>query len=320
MSASEHNVSGYKIAVVLPCFNEVGTIGLVVSAFQQALPASQIYVFDNNSDDGSGEVAKNAGAKVIEVSSRGKGNVVRRMFADVDADIYIMADSDLTYEASDALRMIEMLIDKNLDMVVGSRISGQTEHAYRRGHKFGNALLSWSARVIFGGNLTDMLSGYRVFSKRFAKSFPAFSQGFEIETELTIHALELRMPIAEYPTKYRARPPGSVSKLSTYKDGFRVASTIAKLFMIEHPLAFYTLSAFTLFSAGIYLSIPIFSEYFETGLVPRIPTTILIIGIMLSGLGSLFCGIVLDTVSRGRHEIRRIAYLAVEVSPKKKPL
>ena len=301
----------YKVAVLLPCYNESVAIAQVVSAFKDSLPGAKIYVFDNNSTDNSVALARSAGAEVFHVGARGKGNVVRRMFADVEADIYLMADADMTYDENVAIDMVSLLINENLDMVVGRRVDENEQDNYRRGHRFGNTVLTAAVRSVFGGNFQDMLSGYRVFSRRFVKSFPALSNGFEIETELTIHALELRMPASEMNTRYKARPEGSFSKLSTYKDGLRIMNTLARLYMVEHPLVFYSLLALFFLMSGVGLSIPLFVEYFETGLVPRIPTAILVVGLVLSGLVSFVCGLVLDTVSRGRHEMRRLAYLAL---------
>lgn len=297
--------------MLLPCFNEEVAIAQVVADFRNALPNATIYVFDNNSSDNSVSLARSAGAKVFNVGAQGKGNVVRRMFADVEADIYVMADSDSTYDASVSATMVEMLLDRNLDMVVGNRVDENEQDVYRRGHRLGNFLLTSTVRSIFGGNFQDMLSGYRVFSRRFVKSFPALSSGFETETELTIHALELRMPVAEINTRYGARPTGSFSKLSTYKDGLRIFKTISRLYMVEHPLMFYSVVAALFVASGVFLSIPLFVEFFNTGLVPRIPTAILIVGLVLCGLVSFVCGLILDTVSRGRHEVRRLAYLAI---------
>ena len=305
------NISRYRIAVILPCYNEEHAITQVIAEFSAALPNASIYVFDNNSSDNSASLARKAGAVVFNVNAVGKGNVVRRMFADIEADIYVMADSDLTYDASASVEMVDLLVKRNLDMVVGSRVDEKEEGIYRPGHRIGNFLLTYAVRSIFGGKFQDMLSGYRVFSRRFVKSFPALSIGFETETELTIHALELRMPVAELQTRYRARPPGSISKLSTYKDGMRILKTLARLYMVEHPLAFYSVVAVLFLATGIILSVPLFIEYFETGLVPRFPTAILIIGLVLSGMLSFACGLIVDTVSRGRHETRRLAYLAI---------
>lgn len=312
MKASQPLHSGLRACVLVPCYNEELTVGKVVADFQRALPEAAVHVFDNNSTDRTAEVARAHGAHVSHVSLKGKGNVVRRMFADVDADVYVMVDGDATYDAASARAMLDKLIREKLDMVVGCRVEADTEgDAYRRGHRLGNKLLTASVRAIFGGGFTDMLSGYRVFSRRYVKSFPALARGFETETELTVHALELRMPFGETPTPYGARPDGSSSKLSTYRDGFRILKTITKLFVSERPLLFFGLtgSAFALASLGLVT--PILLEYWETGLVRRFPTLMLVTALMLSGIVSFACGLVLDTVTRGRQEVKRLIYLSV---------
>ena len=259
------------------------------------------------------EIAREAGAKVVAVPFRGKGNVVRRMFADVDADLYVMVDGDATYDASAVRRLVDKLLDDHLDMVVGCReaevsVAGE---AYRRGHQWGNRMLTQSVVSIFGGNFTDMLSGYRVFSRRYAKSFPALSHGFETETELTVHALELRMPYGEVMTAYGARPEGSVSKLSTYRDGWRILKTIGRLYVRERPFAFFGIFALILALASVLLSLPLLAEYLREGLVPRLPTAVLSASMMLSALLSFVCGLILDNVTCGRQETKRLAYLAI---------
>lgn len=298
-----------RIAVILPCYNEAGAIVRTVEDFRRALPAADIYVFDNNSSDGSRELAAGAGAIVRRVSQQGKGHVVRRMFADVDADIYIMADGDATYEAAAAPRMVAAMLADNLDMVVGAR-RDEVEAAYRRGHRFGNWALTSLLKQLFGRSFTDILSGYRVFSRRFVKSFPVLSAGFEIETEMSVHALELAMPVAEVMTAYGARPEGSVSKLSTYRDGWRILRTIITLYRIERPVLFFGVIAAFLAAAGLGLAAPLILTYMETGLVPRFPTAILVTGLMILATLSVMCGLILDTVVRGRREVRRLAYLA----------
>lgn len=300
-----------RIAVIIPCYNEEPAISNVVNGFRKALPEADIYVFDNNSTDKTSEVAHAAGARVRHVLLKGKGNVVRRMFADIEADVYLMTDGDSTYDPDFSPEMVDMLLRNNLDMVVGCRVDKGQAANYRPGHRFGNRLLTGSVRRIFGGQFSDMLSGYRVFSRRYVKSFPALAEGFEIETELTIHALELRMPYAEIETPYGARPEGTHSKLSTYRDGWRILKTIARLYMVERPLRFFSIVGFLLAAISIILAVPIFVEYLETGLVPRFPTAILSVGLMLSGQLAIVCGLVLDTVTRGRHELRRIAYLSI---------
>jgi glycosyltransferase involved in cell wall biosynthesis len=298
-----------RIAVILPCYNEEAAIAQTVSDFRAALPGAAVYVYDNNSSDKTIEVAQAAGAIVRSEKMQGKGNVVRRMFADVEADVYIMADGDATYEAAAAPGLIKLLIDDNLDMVVGSRKS-EIEEAYRRGHRLGNKMLTGMLAQLFGRSFTDILSGYRVFSRRFVKSFPVLSSGFEIETEISVHALELRMPVAERVTAYAARPEGSVSKLSTYRDGWRILNTIIRLFRIERPLAFFGAIAALLAIAAIGLSVPLAITYLETGLVPRFPTAILSTGLMILAALNGLCGMILDTVVRGRLEVRRLSYLS----------
>ncbi|PRE75780.1 glycosyltransferase [Burkholderia multivorans] len=299
-----------RVAVVIPCHNEAAAIASVVRDFSATLPDASIFVFDNNSTDGTAQIARAAGAEVIAVPLQGKGNVVRRMFADVEADVYVMVDGDATYDASAAPVLVKQLIDEGLDMVVGARVSSE-QTAYRRGHRFGNVLLTQCVASIFGKTFKDMLSGYRAFSRRYAKSFPAHSSGFEIETELTVHALGMRMPVAEIETRYGSRPDGSASKLNTYRDGFRILMTILKLFKSEKPFAFF-FAAFAACSVlAVILSIPVFQTFIKTGLVPRIPTVIFCCGLTLFGGVLLTCGIVLDTVTRGRNEMKRLSYLAI---------
>ncbi len=298
-----------RVAVLLPCYNEAAAIGQTVADFRAALPQAAIYVYDNNSTDKTVEVAAAAGAIVRTERMQGKGNVVRRMFADVEADIYVMADGDATYEAAAAQGLIDLLVSDQLDMVVGARKS-EVEAAYRRGHRLGNAMLTGMLAWLFGRSFTDILSGYRVFSRRFVKSFPVLSEGFEIETEISVHALELRMPVAERVTAYAARPEGSESKLSTYRDGWRILRTILTLFRIEKPLAFFGIIGAVLAIIAIGISIPLFVTFVKTGLVPRLPTAVLAMGIMLLAFLNGFCGLILDTVVRGRREMRRLAYLA----------
>jgi glycosyltransferase involved in cell wall biosynthesis len=302
-----------KIAVLLPCYNEDAAIGVTVAGFRAVLPDAEIYVYDNNSTDRTREVAAAAGAIVRTERMQGKGNVVRRMFADVEADIYIMADGDATYEAAAAPAMIAQLVSEQLDMVVGARRS-EVEAAYRRGHRFGNALLTTMLAWAFGRSFSDILSGYRVFSRRFVKSFPVLSAGFEIETEISVHALEMRMPVAEVVTAYAARPEGSVSKLSTYSDGWRILRTIAMLFRFERPLLFFGGFGALLAAVAIGLAIPLVVTFLQTGLVPRFPTAVLATGLMLLAALNGFCGLILDTVVRGRREVRRLAYLAQPAS------
>jgi len=311
MQAQHPKLADLRVAVILPCYNEEQAIVKVINEFQEALPEAVIHVFDNNSSDRTAEVSRAAGATVSHVALKGKGNVVRRMFADVEADIYLMTDGDCTYDVSVARNLVDKLLDEHLDMVVGCRVDRGEAENYRRGHRFGNQMLTGSVRRIFGGQFTDMLSGYRVFSRRFVKSFPALARGFEIETELTVHALELRMPCGEVETKYGSRPEESESKLSTYRDGFRILKTIGRLYMVERPLEFFSIFSFLLAAASIAFAIPVFQEYFATGLVPRLPTALLATGLMLSALLSFGCGLLLDNVTRGRQEQRRFAYLSI---------
>lgn len=299
----------YRIAVLVPCFNEEVAVAKVVKDFRAALPTAAILVFDNNSTDNTAADARTAGAEVFREKRQGKGFVVSRMFTDVEADVYVLVDGDATYHAPSVRVMIERLLDDRLDMVVGNRVDRE-EAAYRAGHRTGNWLLTSFVAQVFGPTFNDMLSGYRVFSRRFVKSFPVLSGGFEIETELTIHALELGLPVAEIDTPYYARPEGSASKLSTWSDGFRILRTIFRLYRAERPLPFFTGIGLALAIASIGFAIPVFVTYFETGLVPRLPTAILSLGLMLLAFMSAAIGLVLDTVTRGRREIKLLAYLA----------
>jgi len=298
-----------RIAVLVPCFNEEAAVASVVSAFRKALPSALVYVYDNNSKDRTAEVARTAGAEVRSEHRQGKGHVVRRMFADIDADIYVLVDGDATYDAPSAPGMIERLVNDHLDMVVGLRVD-QEQAAYRRGHRTGNWLLTRFLSSVFGQAFTDILSGYRVFSRRFVKSFPVLSDGFEIETELTVHALELAMSVAEVETPYYARPEGSVSKLNTWRDGFRILCTIMRLYRSEKPLRFFTIIGLFLALVAIGLAIPVVITYLEEGLVPRLPTAVLSTGLMIVAVLSVSSGLVLDTVTRGRREMKLLAYLA----------
>ena len=302
-----------RIAVLIPCYNEEASISRVVDAFVRELPTAQVFVYDNNSTDRTIEAARAAGALVGHEPLQGKGNVVRRMFADIDADVYVLVDGDDTYDASSAHLMIDRLLERGLDMVTGTRVTS-IQAAYRPGHRIGNVVLTGIVARIFGKRISDMLSGYRVFSRRFVKSFPSLSSGFETETEFTIHALELRMPLGEVETPYRDRGEGSSSKLSTYKDGARIFLTILHLVKEERPLQFFSLIAVLLFTTGVILGIPLFLEFRRTHLVPRLPTGVLATGIMMLSFLSLVCGLVLDSVSRGRKEIKQLAYLAAAQS------
>jgi glycosyltransferase involved in cell wall biosynthesis len=306
--AEESTLGGDRVAVLVPCFNEAASIAQVVADFRAALPAAAIYVYDNNSADCTAEIARAAGAVVRRELHQGKGNVVRRMFADVQADIYVLVDGDATYDAASARGLIARLLEDSLDMVVGARVE-QGGNAYRRGHRTGNRALAAFFRSVFHSPFTDILSGFRVFSRRFVKSFPVLSRGFEIETELVVHALELELPVAEVATPYYARPHGSTSKLNTWRDGLRILLTIVDLYRAERPLVFFSAIGVMLATVAIVLAIPIFVTYFELGIVPRIPTAILATGLMLLAFLSIVGGLVLDTVTRGRREAKLIAYL-----------
>lgn len=299
-----------RIAVILPCYNEEAAIAQTVAGFRAALPGAAIYVYDNNSRDRTVDTARSAGAIVRTERTQGKGNVVRRMFADVDADIYVMADGDATYDPAAAPAMVARLINEQLDMVVGARVHDVTE-AYRRGHVLGNRLMTGFLARLFGRSFTDIFSGYRVFSRRFVKSFPVLSVGFEIETEISVHALELRMPVTEIETRYFARPEGSTSKLNTWRDGLRILRTIIRLYRIERPLLFFGVIGAALAATGLVLSIDLAATFMVSGLVPRLPTAVLVTGLMILAALSFFTGLILDTVVRGRQEVRRLAYLAL---------
>jgi glycosyltransferase involved in cell wall biosynthesis len=310
-------MSDLRIAVLLPCYNEEAAISKTIAGFRSAMPAATIYVYDNNSRDRTVELARAAGAIVRTERQQGKGNVVRRMFADVDADIYVMADGDLTYDPKAAPGMVRMLVDDELDMVVGTRLH-EVADAYRGGHVIGNRLFTRLLAGLFGRSFTDIFSGYRVFSRRFVKSFPVLSEGFEIETEMSVHALELRMPVGEIETAYGARPEGSASKLSTYRDGWRILKTIGTLYRVERPVLFYGGLGALLLIAAVILAVPLVLTYFDTGLVPRFPTAILVTGMVVIAVLSFFAGLILDTVTRGRRELRRLFYLSYQ-APRPKP-
>jgi len=301
---------GPRIAVLIPCHNEEAAIGRVLEGFKRELPDADLYVYDNLSTDKTVAIALAAGAYVGRERLKGKGNVVRRMFSDIDADAYVLVDGDDTYDPASAQKMLDMLFAEGLDMVTGTRVT-EIATAYRKGHRMGNRVLTGIVASIFGNRITDMLSVYRVFSRRFVKSFPALSSGFETETELTIHALELKMPLGEVDTFYRDRGEGSTSKLSTYKDGVRILVTILTLVKEERPLQFFSLIALLLFLLGIGLGFPLLIEYRHTHLVPRLPTAVLSTAIVLISFLSFVCGLVLDSVSRARKETKRIAYLSV---------
>jgi glycosyltransferase involved in cell wall biosynthesis len=317
---TETSAAGLDIAVLIPCYNEAVAIGAVVRDFRAALPQARIFVYDNNSGDETAKVAAAAGATVRREPWQGKGNVVRRMFSDIEADLYVLVDGDGTYDAPSAPKLISALLDQQLDMVVGARVEQATQAsargAYRPGHRFGNALLTGLVSRIFGRTIRDMLSGYRVFTRRFVKSFPAMSSGFEIETELSVHALELRMKTAEIDTPYGARPQGSFSKLSTYRDGWRILKLVSHLVKEERPSDFFGGAFLALLALSLALGVPVVIEFAQTGLVPRFPTAILATGIMLLAFLSLTCGIILETVTTARREMKRLAYLQIPLPDK----
>jgi glycosyltransferase involved in cell wall biosynthesis len=306
--AARHD--GSRLVVLVPCYNEAAAITRVVEGFRAALPGARVMVFDNNSTDDTMALAAEAGAETRHVRQQGKGNVVRRMFADVEADLYLLVDGDATYDAASAPAMVDRLLAEGLDMVVACRRDSESA-AYRKGHRFGNRILTEFVARVFGRAFSDILSGYRVFSRRFVKSFPAIATGFEIETELTIHALELRMPIAELETPYFARPEGSASKLHTYRDGWRILHTILRLYQLQRPLAFFSSIAAALAIVSVLLAMPLLVTYLQTGLVPRLPTAILATGMMVLASLSLTCGLILDNVTRGRQEMKRLHYLGI---------
>ena len=297
-----------RIAVLLPCYNEAAAIAKVVAAFKNALPTATIYVYDNNSTDNTAEQASLAGAIVRREPHRGKGNVVRRMFSDIEADIYVMADGDETYDPTVAPELIRKLIDEHLDMVVGSRVATETQ-SFRSGHRWGNRMLTGLVKHLFGFGFEDILSGYRIMSRRFVKSFPIHSHGFEIETEMSVHALQLQLPVAEVPTQYGVRPEDSQSKLRTYRDGFRILFTIIGLLTTERPRLFFGMIALLLTLLSFGLAIPIFQDYFVTGIVKRFPTAFLCLGLVLLASQILAFGFLVHSVRRGRIEVKRLAYL-----------
>lgn len=299
----------HKVAVLIPCYNEEAAIARVVADFRAALPDAEIYVYDNNSTDRTVEAALRAGAVVRRERHQGKGHVVRRMFSDVEADIYVLVDGDATYDAPSVKDLVARLLEDRLDMIVAARV-GHDADAYRSGHQTGNRLLSGFVSHVFGRTFSDMLSGYRVLSRRFVKSFPVLSGGFEIETELTIHALELGLPVAELKTPYYARPAGSTSKLHTWRDGLRILWTIIKLYRSERPLPFFTGIGVALAAVSVGLGAPIVLTFLREGVVPRLPTAVLATGLMLLAFLSVASGLVLDTVTRGRREMKFLAYLA----------
>ena len=302
-------LSALRVAVLVPCFNEEATVAKVVADFRAELPSAVVHVYDNNSTDSTVAVARAAGAVVARETRQGKGHVIRRMFGDIDADVYVLVDGDATYDAASAPRLIAELVDGGNDMVIGARVSTD-ENAYRAGHQIGNRALTGFVATVFGTTLVDMLSGFRVFSRRFVKSFPVLSGGFEIEAEMTIHAAELDMRVAEIETPYYARPAGSVSKLNTWRDGLRILLMILNLYRAERPMAFFGLGGAVLIAVSLVLGIPIIVTFLQTGLVPRFPTAILATGLMILAFLSIACGFILETVTRGRREMKLLAYLA----------
>jgi len=301
-----------RIAVLAPCKDEEITIGGVVAAFRAALPGASIWVCDNGSRDGTALCAAESGANVVDEERPGKGNAVRRLFACVDADVYVLVDGDGTYAAASAPELVRQLVERRLDMIVGKRVTNAANvaAAYRTVHRFGNQAFAWLMRRLFGVNVTDPFSGYRVLSRRFVRSFPLLSRGFEIETELTVHALELGMTIREIPTPYSERPEGSASKLNTLRDGARITVTLLHLYEQVKPLAFFSVVAIALAVVSLALGVPVVIEFIETGLVPRFPTAILASAVMLAAFLSAVCGAILDSVARGRREAKRLSFLA----------
>ena len=299
-----------RVAVLIPCHNEAVAIQKVIADVRAALPEATVYVYDNNSTDGTVAAARAAGAVVRRETLQGKGHVVRRMFADVEADIYVLVDGDDTYDAAAAPAMLRLLLADGLDMVIGARAT-DAPAAWRAGHRLGNRVLSGTVAAMFGNRVSDVLSGYRVFSRRFVKSFPALATGFETETEFTVHALELCMAIGEVRTAYRDRPAGSVSKLRTCSDGLRILRTIVILVKEQRPLQFFSLCGLLLLLLGIGLAVPVIMQFLATGLVPRLPTAVLATGLVLLSFLSLAAGLILDSVARGRKEFKRLAYLAL---------
>lgn len=300
-----------RVAVLVPCYNEALTVVSVVREFRASLPDAEIYVYDNNSTDETARLAADEGAVVRIERRQGKGHVVRRMFADIEADCYIMVDGDGTYDPRVAGRLAEMVLGDGYDFVNVARISTAVE-AYRRGHRFGNLALTQIVRSIFGRETSDMLSGYKALSRRFVKSFPAMSSGFETETELTVHALEMRMPMGEISAPYAERPSGSTSKLRTYRDGTRILMLISRLIKDERPFRFFALSGLAVALLGVLLGIPVVLTYLETGLVPRLPTAVLSFGLVVLGAASIFTGIILDVVTKARQEFKRLTYLSMQ--------
>ncbi len=303
-----------RIAVTIPCYNEAITIAKVIEDFRRALPEAEIYVFDNNSSDNTAQIAADAGAIVRTETQQGKGYVVRRIFADIEADIYIMADGDDTYDASLAPVLVELLNKNHVDMVVGTR-AGVTEDAGREGHAFGNKLFNKLYNTLFGNQFTDIFSGYRVFTRRFVKSFPAVSAGFEIETEMSVHCSQLGIPILERPTPYGVRPEDSHSKLRTFHDGFRILGMFAMLAKETRPAAFFGVIGVALAVFAALLFAPVAYTYAQTGMVPRLPTAVLAMGLVVTGTITAVCGLILDSLARARIEAKRSVFLSYEAQP-----
>ena len=308
--SSNQKMMSADIAVLIPCYNEALTVSQVIASFEAVLPKARIYVYDNNSTDGTRNIAEEAGAIVRVEKRQGKGHVVRRMFADIEADYYILVDGDDTYDAAAAIEGLGVMLSDGCDFVNIARVSDAVE-AYRRGHRLGNVVLTELVRLFFGRETSDMLSGFKVLSRRFVKSFPAMSYGFETETELTVHALEMRMPMGEIFAKYKERPEGSTSKLRTYRDGVRILMLISRLIKDERPLRFFGAIGVLLSLLGLILGIPIILEFFKSGFVPRLPTAVLSVGLITIGGLSFFTGIILDVVTKSRQEFKRLTYLAV---------
>jgi glycosyltransferase involved in cell wall biosynthesis len=297
-----------NIAVLLPCYNEGSAIYNVVKAFKDTLPTAQIYVYDNNSTDDTRHQAALAGAIVRQELRQGKGHVVRRMFSDIEADIYIMADGDGTYDTASAPLLIQLLLENELDMVVGTRRE-QTDSAHRTGHKLGNILFNWALKILFLSPFKDIFSGYRVFSRRFVKSFPALSAGFDIETEMSIHTLFNQIPFMEFETPFFDRAEGTESKLSTFKDGIKIMWRMVHLFKEYKPMPFFGGIGSVLGLTALVLGFPILREFLATGLVPRIPTALLCTGLSVTAMLSFVCGFILDSLCRMRKENMRLFYL-----------
>ena len=315
MKKNDNLISGvYRIAVLLPCFNEEATVANVVKDFKRFIPEALIYVYDNNSSDNTIIEAKEAGAIVRCEPSRGKGNVVRRMFADIEADIFIMSDGDGTYDISTSPALVQQLIDEQLDMIVGIRVP--EEGAHRKGHSFGNFIFNKIILFIFEDRYTDVFSGYRIFSKRFVKTFPALSKGFEVETEICIHALDLNIPLKEVPVRYSKRVIGSESKLRTFSDGFLILRTIINMFKEVKPFTFFNIISAILMITAFFISYPLVITWIETGLVPRIPTAIIVMGLVVLSFICVTCGLILDCVARGRKEAKRLCYLTFPIVSK----